>query len=107
MMTLANEVTLSQNEVKRINQRYLKARGDAVERMAAMSVMGSTIEELERENAQLRAKLQGAEDELKWEQGKRADLRARVSEIEARYDNVTIALKEKCAELARIKTEDK
>ena len=56
-MTLANEVTLSQNEVKRINQRYLKARGDAVERMAAMSVMGSTIEELKRENAKLRAEL--------------------------------------------------
>jgi hypothetical protein len=32
-----------------------------------------------------------------------AELRARVSEIEVRYDNVTILLKEKCAELAAIK----
>ena len=32
-----------------------------------------------------------------------AELRARVSEIEARYDSVTISLKEKCAELAAIK----
>ena len=56
-MTLTNEITLSQNEVKRINQRYLEARGDAVARLAAMSVMGSTIEELERENAELRAEL--------------------------------------------------
>ena len=30
-------------------------------------------------------------------------LRARVGEMEARYDNVTISLEEKCAELAAIK----
>ena len=33
------------------------------------------------------------------------ELRARVSEIEVRYDSVTISLKEKCAELAGLRNE--
>ena len=40
------------------------------------------------------------EEELKSDIAK---LRARVGEMEARYDNVTISLKEKCAELAALK----
>ena len=54
---MTDKITLSQDEVEHINQRYREAHGEAIGRMAAMSVMGSTIEELERENAQLRAEL--------------------------------------------------
>ena len=38
-------------------------------------------------------------DTAEWLADKIIELRARVGEIEARYDNVTISLKEKCAEL--------
>ena len=54
---MTDKITLSQDEVEHINQRYREAHGEAIGRMAAMSVMGSTIEELERENAELRAEL--------------------------------------------------
>ena len=96
---MTDKITLSQDEVEHTNQRYREAHGEAIGRMAAMSVMGSTIEELERENSDLRAELIDNYAASCMDAGVILELRARVGEIEARYDNVTISLKEKCKEL--------
>ena len=56
-----------------------------------------------RENSDLRAKLNDNHAASCVDAGVILELRARVSEMEARYDNVTVALKEKCAELTAIK----
>ena len=54
---MTDKIMLSPEEVKRINQQWLETQDKNVENMAAMSVMGATIEELKRENAELRAEL--------------------------------------------------